>query len=59
MTERPCPCRCGTRGFCEPHRALLAQIKEDLKGANRKAGRKMTIAGTRGIAHEYEEDDTE
>lgn len=53
-----CPCGCRTfPGFCPSHAAFLERVRDELKGANRRAGRRQTIPGTRGIAHEHEEDE--
>lgn len=59
--EPPCPCRCGTRGLCDSHRARLAEIKEELKSGNsqrrvpRKGWNAKTIPGTQGVRCEHKE----
>lgn len=55
-TPPPCPCCGQPGGFCETHRARLEQIRADLRVANRRAGGRQTIQGTRGT-YEHQEDE--
>lgn len=46
----PCPCGCGTIGFCEPHRERLQRVRKAmLSDVRRDAARMKRKPAVRGV----------